>query len=113
MMECRPPAGQSRCRMLHWQNHIVKSGPYRRPGMHRKASVGHIHTALGQQRCTHAKETTMMSCSHLLAPDDEELLAHVLDEQPLSESGRHHLEHCPTCQHRLNDYQRMHTFYRS
>jgi len=55
----------------------------------------------------------MMSCSHMLAPDDEGLLAYVLGEQMLSESGRQHLEHCPTCQSRLNDYQRMHDLYRS
>jgi hypothetical protein len=55
----------------------------------------------------------MMSCSHMLAPNDEELLAHVLGEQALSESGKHHLEHCPTCQHRLKDYQQMHNLYHS
>lgn len=55
----------------------------------------------------------MMSCSQMLAPDDEELLASVLGEQTLSESGRQHLEHCPTCQSRLKDYQRMHDLYHS
>jgi uncharacterized protein with PIN domain len=48
-----------------------------------------------------------------MAPDDEELLACVLDEQALSESGKLHLEHCPTCQQRLKDYQQTHERYRS
>lgn len=54
-----------------------------------------------------------MNCSESMAPDDEALLAHVLGEQALSESGKHHLEHCPTCQQRLKDYQRSHELYRS
>lgn len=54
-----------------------------------------------------------MNCSQRMAPDDAELLAYVLGEQELSESGTHHLEHCPTCQQRLRDYQRSHELYRS
>ncbi|HEY1348215.1 MAG TPA: carboxypeptidase-like regulatory domain-containing protein [Ktedonobacteraceae bacterium] len=54
----------------------------------------------------------MMYCPHELAPNDEELLAHVLDDQALSEPGQHHLEHCPVCQQRLNDYRQTHERYR-
>jgi hypothetical protein len=48
-----------------------------------------------------------------MAPDDEELLAHILGDQALNEPGKHHLEHCPVCQQRLHDYRQTHDLYRS
>src|SRR6266487_2411087 len=50
----------------------------------------------------------MISCSNMMAPNDEELFAYVVDDETLDEESLHHLEHCPICQLRLKDYQRTH-----
>ncbi len=50
----------------------------------------------------------MVSCSHLMAPNDEELFAYVVDDGSLDEERMHHLEDCSTCQRRLKDYQHTH-----
>ena len=55
----------------------------------------------------------MIDCSNSMAPDDEELLAYVFGEETLNEGRKQHLEHCPTCQERLKDYQQMNEMYLS
>lgn len=51
----------------------------------------------------------MMNCPDSLAPDDEELLRYALDEDPLSDETRAHLERCELCQQRLASYQQTHS----
>lgn len=52
----------------------------------------------------------MDNCMNSMAPDDEELLRHVLDEDPLSVNAQEHLANCSICQQRLTDYARTHHF---
>src|SRR6266567_2570044 len=51
-----------------------------------------------------------MDCLHPIAPDDEELLRFVLEDEALSEEESRHLEQCATCQQRLNYYKRTDKF---
>jgi coenzyme F420-reducing hydrogenase gamma subunit len=47
-----------------------------------------------------------------MAPNDEELLRYVLDDEPLSVEEQIHLGHCAVCQQRLaecNDYKDLNT----
>jgi hypothetical protein len=50
----------------------------------------------------------IMDCSNIRALSDEELLSYIVDDIPLSEEGRTHLEQCHLCQQRLNSYQQTH-----
>lgn len=52
----------------------------------------------------------MDSCMNSMAPDDEELLRHVLDEDPLSTEVQEHLANCSICQQRLADYAQTNRF---
>lgn len=59
-----------------------------------------------------------MDCTNSMAPDDEELLSYVLDDEPLDEIARGHLEHCSICQQRLENYAQtnrwlLHSLYRT
>ncbi len=46
----------------------------------------------------------MTQCLRPLAPTDEELLRHALDEESLSIAAKEHLEQCTLCQQRLANY---------
>jgi len=50
----------------------------------------------------------MSSCSNPMAPNEEELLAFVADDEMLGEESLRHLEYCPICQQRLKDCQHLH-----
>lgn len=52
----------------------------------------------------------MMDCLHSMAPSDEELLSFALDDEPLPEEAKGHLEQCTICQERLTRYRDTHTF---
>lgn len=52
----------------------------------------------------------MDNCMNSMAPDDEELLRHVLDEEPLSAKAQEHLANCSICQQRLADYAQTNRF---
>jgi hypothetical protein len=45
-----------------------------------------------------------MYCSHLQAPNDDQLLAHILGEETLNDESEHHLKHCSLCQEQLKEY---------
>src|SRR5436309_13756566 len=48
-----------------------------------------------------------MDCLHAMDPNDEELLSFALDEIPLLEPTRAHLEQCEICQKRLASFKRL------
>ncbi len=50
----------------------------------------------------------MIYCSNGEAPNDEELLAYVVEDETINEERMRHLEHCPMCQQRLKDSQHTH-----
>jgi hypothetical protein len=50
-----------------------------------------------------------MDCLHFMAPSDEEIVRFALDEDPLSQEAREHLEQCKICQQRLARYKQSHT----
>ncbi len=50
-----------------------------------------------------------MDCLHFMAPSDDELVRLVLDEDPLSQEAREHLEQCEICQQRLARYKQSYT----
>ena len=52
----------------------------------------------------------MDSCMNSMAPDDEELLRHVLDEEPLSTAAQEHLANCSICQQRMAEYAQTNHF---
>lgn len=52
----------------------------------------------------------MMDCLHSMAPDDEELLRHALDDEPLALSTQEHVEHCSICRQRLASYKQTNMF---
>lgn len=52
----------------------------------------------------------MDNCVNSMAPNDEELLRHVLDEEPLSTDAQEHLANCSICQQRLADYDQTNSF---
>ncbi len=52
----------------------------------------------------------MDNCMNSMAPDDEELLRHVLDEEPLSIDAQEHLVNCSICQQRMADYAQTNHF---
>ena len=52
----------------------------------------------------------MDNCMNSMAPDDEELLRHVLDEEPLSTDAQEHLVNCSICQQRMADYAQTNRF---
>ncbi len=49
-----------------------------------------------------------MECVHVQALGDEQLLAFILENQPLPQGQLIHLALCPSCQQRLKYYQMMH-----
>jgi Putative zinc-finger len=51
-----------------------------------------------------------MNCLNTMAPDDEDILKYVLDEAPLSQEARAHINQCSTCQQRLASYKDINTF---
>ncbi len=55
------------------------------------------------------KEEKTMDCLQMHAPEDEQLLALILANQPLPPAIHTHLAHCSRCQQRLSYYQTMHT----
>ncbi|HLZ57292.1 MAG TPA: hypothetical protein VKR06_10120 [Ktedonosporobacter sp.] len=59
-----------------------------------------------------------MDCLHNGSPSDEGLLGFVLDGEALPADAQSHLAHCPTCQQRMQRYQKGHAslvarFYRT
>lgn len=50
------------------------------------------------------------NCLSSMAPSDEELLRHALDEEPLPIGAMGHLEHCSICQQRLTSYKQANEF---
>jgi hypothetical protein len=50
----------------------------------------------------------MMDCMHAMAPNDVDLLNFALDDEPLPEKVREHLEQCNICQRRLATYKHIH-----
>jgi hypothetical protein len=56
------------------------------------------------------KELLMMNCFHSMAPNDEELLRHALDQETLSKETQEHLEQCSICQQRLAQYKDVNLF---
>lgn len=51
-----------------------------------------------------------MNCLNTMAPGDEDILKYVLDEAPLSQEARAHINQCSTCQQRLASYKGMNAF---
>jgi hypothetical protein len=51
-----------------------------------------------------------MNCLNTMAPGDEDILKYILDEAPLSQEARVHINQCPTCQQRLANYKDINAF---
>ncbi len=52
-----------------------------------------------------------MNCLDSMAPNEEELLRHALDDEPLKISAEEHLAHCSLCRQRLATYKQINTFF--
>src|SRR6266705_222796 len=52
----------------------------------------------------------MMDCQPTMAPSDEALLGHALDDQPLALQASTHLAQCSICQQRLADITRLNSY---
>lgn len=52
----------------------------------------------------------MMDSMHSMAPNDEELLRYVLDNDPLTREQRAHVEQCTICQERIESYKSTNSF---
>ena len=51
-----------------------------------------------------------MNCLNTVAPCDEDILKYVLDEAPLSQEARAHVNQCSICQQRLASYKDINAF---